>query len=59
MARMSIPHYAWAAGHGLVLLTSIYALLGIVTRSPHPYAYRLAYLGATGEYACKSLCCMA
>jgi len=43
---MSIPHYAWAAGHGLVLLTSLYALLGVVTFKPHPYSYKLAYSGA-------------
>jgi hypothetical protein len=48
MARMSIPHYAWAAGHALVLLTSIYTLVGVVTFRPHPYAYKLSYLGAAG-----------
>jgi hypothetical protein len=46
--RPSLPHYAWAAGHVVVLLTSIYCLLGVVTFRPHPIAYRLSYFGAAG-----------
>ena len=45
------PAQAWAAGHAIVLLTALYALVGVVTFRPHPYAYKLSYLGATG--ACE------
>lgn len=47
-AGPSIPHYLWAAGHALVLACTLYSLLGVVTFKPHPYAYKLSYLGATG-----------
>lgn len=48
-AGPSIPHYLWAAGHFVVLSLSLYSLLGFITFKPHPYAYKLSYLGATSE----------
>lgn len=47
---------AWAAGHAIVLLTALYALVGLVTFRPHPYAYKLSYLGATGACGCECAC---
>ncbi|GAA5836447.1 hypothetical protein JCM11251_007082 [Rhodosporidiobolus azoricus] len=46
MAKPSYPHYAWAAGHALVLLGSVYSLLGLVTFSSRTKSYYLAYAGA-------------
>ncbi|GAA5917806.1 hypothetical protein JCM8208_002406 [Rhodotorula glutinis] len=46
MAKVSYPHYAWAGGHFVVLLGTIYSLLGLVTFSSRPKAYSLAYTGA-------------
>ncbi|GAA6033397.1 hypothetical protein JCM8097_006731 [Rhodosporidiobolus ruineniae] len=46
MAKVSYPHYAWAAGHALVLLGSVYTLLGLVTFSARYKSYYLAYAGA-------------
>lgn len=54
-AGPSIPHYLWAAGHALVLAMSLYSLLGVVTFKPHPYAYKLSYLGAAGGFILSSL----
>ncbi|BGP18843.1 hypothetical protein JCM10213_003498 [Rhodosporidiobolus nylandii] len=46
MAKVSYPHYAWAAGHGLVLLGSLHTLLGMITFSARYKSYYLAYAGA-------------
>ncbi|GJN88219.1 hypothetical protein Rhopal_001184-T1 [Rhodotorula paludigena] len=46
MAKVSYPHYAWAAGHFLVLLGTIHTLLGLVTFSSRSKSYYLAYGGA-------------
>ena len=46
---------AWAAGHAIVLLTALYALVGVVTFRPHPYAYKLSYIGATGASGVRML----
>ncbi|GAA5845936.1 hypothetical protein JCM3766R1_000865 [Sporobolomyces carnicolor] len=46
MAKVSYPHYAWAVGHGLVLLGTIHTFLGFVTLSFRSKSYYLAYAGA-------------
>ncbi|KAL8291685.1 hypothetical protein RQP46_001943 [Phenoliferia psychrophenolica] len=43
---VSLPHYAWAAGHILVLLGTVYTLLGLVTFSGRNKSYYLSYAGA-------------
>ncbi|GAA5951291.1 hypothetical protein JCM3765_002436 [Sporobolomyces pararoseus] len=46
MAKVSYPHYAWAVGHGLVLLGTIHTFLGFITLSFRSKSYYLAYAGA-------------
>ncbi|GAA5920903.1 hypothetical protein JCM5296_003849 [Sporobolomyces johnsonii] len=46
MAKVSYPHYAWAVGHALVLVGTVYTLLGLVTFSGRSKSYYLAYAGA-------------
>ncbi|GAA5903079.1 hypothetical protein JCM6882_006961 [Rhodosporidiobolus microsporus] len=46
MAKVSYPHYAWAAGHALVLLGSVHTFLGLITLSTRSKSYYLAYAGA-------------
>ncbi|GAA5913380.1 uncharacterized protein JCM6883_003058 [Sporobolomyces salmoneus] len=46
MAKVSYPHYAWAVGHGLVLLGTLHTFLGFVTLSFRSKSYYLAYAGA-------------
>jgi len=44
---LSGPHTAWAAGHGVVVLSTIYTLFKLVTFStPSIYVYSIAYAGA-------------
>ncbi|SCZ92429.1 BZ3500_MvSof-1268-A1-R1_Chr5-2g07848 [Microbotryum saponariae] len=43
---VSIPHYAWAGGHALVLAGTIYTLIGLVTFQSRSKSYYLSYLGA-------------
>ncbi|KAK4700982.1 6-phosphogluconolactonase, partial [Phenoliferia sp. Uapishka_3] len=43
---VSLPHYAWAAGHIVVLAGTIYTLLGLVTFSARSKSYYLSYGGA-------------
>ncbi|GAA6020165.1 hypothetical protein JCM11491_005551 [Sporobolomyces phaffii] len=46
MAKVSYPHYAWAVGHGLVLLGTIHTFLGFITLSFRSKSYYVAYAGA-------------
>ncbi|GAA5827598.1 hypothetical protein JCM3770_005939 [Rhodotorula araucariae] len=46
MPKVSYPHYAWAGGHFVVLLGTLYTLLGLVTFNARSKSYYLAYAGA-------------
>jgi len=44
-------HYAWATGHTLLLLSAIRYYLALVTfKSPSPWWYRTAFIGAIASY---------
>ncbi|KAH9835774.1 uncharacterized protein C8Q71DRAFT_763378 [Rhodofomes roseus] len=45
-------HYLWAAGHFILLISSLrYLLATILFRSPAPWWYKTAYTGALASYA--------
>ncbi|GAA5872564.1 hypothetical protein JCM8547_006944 [Rhodosporidiobolus lusitaniae] len=46
MAKTSIMHNAWAAGHAAVLLGSLSCFLGLLTFTTKTKSYSLAYAGA-------------
>ncbi|GAA5979798.1 hypothetical protein JCM11641_002697 [Rhodosporidiobolus odoratus] len=46
MAKVSYPHYAWAGGHFIVLASSLYTFLGLITFSTRDKSYYVAYAGA-------------
>ena len=47
----------WGGGHAVVLLTSLYCLVGVITFKPHPYAYKLAFSGALRASMCPCAAC--